>query len=191
MNIYRKVRLKLFLINIIFELIVNGIIISLGILTGRLLTALLSYIPFHLMRKAVPKIFHIRLKSPLMSLIGCGGCSCFIFFVIMKTSLPLGISLFSSVILGMWANYVLYLIEEYMQIKKEKTSLIIKLCNMTEDELRAYATSKCLGESLIDTLVLRLKYNYKWCDIQKEKHYSKEGVRYHKKRLEKILGIEL
>ena len=191
MNIYRKVRIKLFLVGATFEIIVNGIIICLGVLTGRLLIALLSYIPFHSMRKAVPKIFHIRNKSPLMSLIGCGGCSCFIFFVIMKTSLPLSISLFSSVLLGMFANVILYKIEDYISLKKEKLNLLYKLCNMTDDELRAYAISKHLGETLVDTLVLRLKHNYKWCDIAKARNYSKDGIRYHKETLEKVLGIEL
>lgn len=63
--------------------------------------------------------------------------------------------------------------------------------SMTEDELRIYATSKHLNEMMIDTLILRVKKNYRWCEIAQESGYSKNAIIYHKKILEKRLGVKL
>ena len=62
---------------------------------------------------------------------------------------------------------------------------------MEENDLRAYAISKHISENMIDTLVLRLKENYRWCEIQQERGYTKEGIRYHKETLQKMLCVKL
>lgn len=67
----------------------------------------------------------------------------------------------------------------------------INIYSMTEDELRVYATSKRLNEPMITTLILRVKNNYKWCEIAQETSYSKQGIIYHKKKLEKVLDMKL
>ena len=62
---------------------------------------------------------------------------------------------------------------------------------MTEEELRNYAKSKHISENMIDTLVLRVIYNYKWVEIQQERNFTKDGIRYHKEQLNKKLNIKL
>ena len=58
-----------------------------------------------------------------------------------------------------------------------------ELYAMSEEELRTFARSKGLSEMIVDTLVLKVIHNYKWIEIQEERNYTKEGIRYHKNRI--------
>ena len=191
MNAYYKVRLKLFILNVFFELIVNFIILSIAYLADKLLITILFYLPFHCFRYAFPKVFHARGCKPVINLINCVVLSCMCYLTAMKLMLPPNISIFSSVMVGLFINYILYKIQDYLDLKKNLATSLFNLCKMTEDELRAYAISKHISESLVDTLVLRVKHNYRWCEIQEERGYTKDGIRYHKETLQKILGVKL
>lgn len=80
------------------------------------------------------------------------------------------------------------LYETIMQLKHYKN---IDLYKMSETELRQYAQSKGLSEVICDTLVLKIIHNYRWVDIQKERNYSKDGIRYHKKQIISKLNVDL
>ena len=67
----------------------------------------------------------------------------------------------------------------------------IDLYKMTEEELRNYALSRGLSENICETLVLRIKHCYRWVDIEKERNFTKDGIRYHKERIIEVLGIDL
>lgn len=108
-----------------------------------------------------------------------------------KLMFPVNISIFSSVIVGICINYLLYKAQDYLELKKQVAKQTIDIYKMTEDELRAYARSKCLSEMIIDTLILRVIHNYKWVEIQNERNYTKDGIRYHKEKINKTLGIKL
>jgi hypothetical protein len=191
MNAYAKIRLKVFALNLIFELLVNGIILSVAYLVDKFLLVCLFYIPFHILREAMPKVLHISGKTPLINLLGCIVYSVICYLVAMKLMLPLCISIFSSVLVGLLINFSLYKIQDYLDLRRKQATSLFDLCKMSEDELRAYAISKHIGETLVDTLVLRLKHNYRWCDIRDERGYTKEGIRYHKETLERVLGVKL
>lgn len=83
-------------------------------------------------------------------------------------------------------NYQIY--ELICQLKTYKN---IDLYKMSEEELRQYAQSKGLSEPICDTLVLKIIHNYRWVDIQKERKYSKEGIRYHKEQIIAKLEVDL
>lgn len=191
MTAYTKVRLKIFAINVIFELVVNSLILLLAFLADKLLLTLLFYIPFHCLRYAFPKVFHAKGGKPIVNLANCIMLSCLCYCSAMKLMLPLSISIFSSVLVAALINFILFKIQDYIDLKKKKATTLFDLCKMSEDDLRAYAISKHLSEALVDTLILRLKHNYRWCDIQAEKSYSKDGIRYHKETLQKVLGVKL
>lgn len=191
MNAYAKVRLKIFALNLIFELILNGLILLIAYLCDKLLITALFYIPFHSLRYAFPKIFHARGCKPIYNLIHCGLLSTLCYFCAMRLSLPANISIFSGILVGILVNFVLYNAENVIASKRESCKTLYQLCQMTEDDLRAYAISKHIGEAMVDTLVLRLKQNYRWCDIRDERGYTKDGIRYHKETLERILGVKL
>lgn len=191
MNAYAKVRLKIFALNLIFELILNGLILFTAYLCDKFLLTVLFYIPFHSLRYAFPKVFHARGCKPIYNLLHCALLSYLCYLVAMKLMLPLNISIFSSVIVGILVNFALYNVENVIANKRESAKTLYQLCQMTEDDLRAYAISKHIGENMIDTLVLRLKHNYRWCEIREARAYSKDGIRYHKETLERILGVKL
>lgn len=113
------------------------------------------------------------------------------YFIYLKLSLPISISIFSGVIYGIFAHFILYKIQDYIELKNNVFKNSIDIYNMSEEELRNYAKSKGLSEMIIDTLILRVINNYKWVEIQKERNYTKEGIRYHKERICKMLDVKL
>ena len=192
MKAINKIKLKIFLIKCIFEIIVNGTILSIVFLSDRLFETLLFYICWFAFRKCVPKIFHVkRLRSPLMNIVGCLFLSVFCFIIAMKLMLPIEISIFSSVLVGIFINYCLYKIEDYIELKEQIAQKVKDIYSMNEEELRCYARKKHLSEMMIDTLVLKVIHNYKWVEIQQERNYSKTAIIYHKKQICKVLNIEL
>lgn len=125
-----------------------------------------------------------------MSILGCMVCSCLVFAIAIKLMLPIQISIFSSVLVGILMNYALYKLQDYLDLKKQVAKETINIYKMTEDELRKYAISKHLSEMMIDTLVLKVIHNYRWCEIMEERHYSRTAIKYHKKCIEKQLNIK-
>ena len=192
MNAYLKIRLKLFFIHFIFELIVNSTIMLIAWFSDMIIETLSFYIAWRAFRTAVPKMFHFKAsKNPFVNICGCAVCSILCFIIAIRLMLPINISMFSGVIVGIFINYCLYKIQDYLDLKKEIAKETINIYKMTEDELRIYARSKQLPEMMIDTLVLKVIHNYKWVEIQHERNYSKTAIIYHKKQICKVLNIEL
>ena len=121
-------------------------------------------------------------------------------------TLPLSVSLLSSIpvafFICLFGYYVADRIKEieYNKILNQRVDeLLVKIdmienvniFSMTEDELRNYAKSKGLSETICDTLVLKVVHNYRWVDIQKELNFSKDGIRYHKEQIIKKLRIDI
>lgn len=191
MKVTTKIKLKLFAFDLTFELIVNSIILTIAYFSDKLVETLLFYLSWRVFRFAVPKIFHFKGKTPLMSILGCMVCSCLVFAIAIKLMLPIQISIFSSVMVGILMNYALYKLQDYLDLKKQVAKETINIYKMTEDELRNYAKSKGLSEMIIDTLVLKVIHNYRWFEIQKERNYTKRGIDYHKEAIKKKLNIKI
>lgn len=191
MKVTTKIKLKLFALDFTFELTTNLIILFLAYFNNRIVETLLFYLSWRVFRFAVPKIFHFKARTPLMSILGCMFCSCLCFWIAMKLMLPITVSIFSSVLVGIIINYTLYKIQDYIDLKKQIGQQTINIYKMTEDELRKYAISKHLSEMMVDTLVLKVIHNYRWVDIRNERNYTRTGMDYHKKTIEKKLNIKL
>lgn len=119
-----------------------------------------------------------------------------IIFLGIAQALPVALSLLSTIPvsflvcwIGYLAQYKIDLLKHNKELKRELEN--ISLYRMTEDELRNFAKSKNISEPLIDTLVLRVIHNYKWVDIEKERNFTKDGIRYHREQLNKKLNIKL
>lgn len=121
-------------------------------------------------------------------------------------TLPLSLSLLSGIpiafaicLLGYYAADRLKEIDYNDRLNKQVDELLVKIdmlenvkiFSMSEDELRAFAKSKGLSETICDTLVLKVIHNYRWVDIQKALNFSKDGIRYHKEQIVKKLNIDL
>ena len=191
MKVTTKIKLKLFAFDLTFELIVNSIILTMAYFSNKIVETLAFYLSWRVFRFAVPKIFHFKGKTPFMSILGCMVCSCLVFGVAIQLMLPISISIFSSVLVGILMNFILYKIQDYLDLKKEVAKETINIYKMTEDELRKYAISKHLSEMMIDTLVLKVIHNYRWVDIRNERNYTRTGMDYHKQTIEKKLNIKL
>lgn len=191
MKTITKIRIKIFLTKLLFEIVVNLSILSIAYLCGRFLETLLFYLSWQVFRLCVPKVFHIRVSTPLKNIIGCLFSSILSFMVAMKLMFPIQISIFSGVIVGISINFLFYKIQDYIDLKTEMSKNAINIYSMTEDELRNYAKSKGLSEMIIDTLVLRVINNYRWCEIQQERNYTREGIKYHRQRIYKVLNVKL
>ena len=190
MKVTTKIKLKLFAFDLTFELIVNSIILTIAYFSNKIVETLFFYVAWRVFRFAVPKIFHFKGKTPLMSILGCMFCSSFVFAVAIQLMLPISISIFSSVLVGILMNFTLYKIQDYLDLKKKVAKETINIYEMTEDKLRNYAKSKLLSEMMIDTLVLKVIHNYRWCEIMEERHYSRTAIKYHKKCIENKLNIK-
>lgn len=121
-------------------------------------------------------------------------CICYsiiIFCICTTLCLPIGVSLLWSVVVSLILTYCLYhyqnLCDKIINNVTEKE----KIYAMTEEELRNYAKSKGLSEMMVDTLILRIIHNYRWVEIRKERNYTRRGIDYHKKIIEKKLNIKL
>ena len=191
MKAYTKIRIKLFLLTLCFELAVNSAILFTAYFVGKLLETLLFYMPFHLLRKAVPKVLHVKGGKPIYNLLGCGLFSYLCYLVAMKLMPPVNISILFCVLVGIFINFVLYKIQDYLDLKREVAKHTTDIYKMTEEELRNYAKSKGLSEMIIDTLVLRVIHNYRWVEIRNERNYTRRGIDYHKETIEKKLNIKL
>lgn len=191
MKAITKIRIKVFSIKLLFEVVVNLSILSIAYLCGRFVETLLFYLSWQVFRVTVPKIFHIQISTPIKNIVGCLFGSILSFMVAMKLMFPIQISIFSGVIVGVSMNFVFYKIQESIDLNIELSRKTIDIYSMTEDELRNYAKSKGLSEMIIDTLVLRVVHNYRWVEIQRERNYTKDGVKYHKRRINKVLNIKL
>lgn len=191
MKVTTKIKLKIFALDLAFELIVNSIILTMAYFSNKIVETLLFYLAWRVFRFAVPKIFHFKGKTPLMSILGCMFCSCLVFGVAIHLMLPIQISIFSSVIVGILMNFILYKIQDYLDLKKQVAKETINIYTMTEDKLRKYAASKGLSEMMVDTLVLKVIHNYRWVEIRNERNYTRTGIDYHKQTIEKKLNIKL
>lgn len=191
MNTLRKIRLKIFLLSLIFEMVVNALVLTFAYFSDKILETVFFYLVWQMCRKSFPKVFHYKFGTALGNIFGCGICSVGIFVIAIRNILPLYSSIFSSVIIGIGINYCLYFAQCYLDLKDEQLKQIKTVYDMNEAELRLFARKNGLKEEAINTLVLRVIHNKRWCEIQRELNYSKDGIRYHKQQINKKLKLDL
>jgi hypothetical protein len=192
MNIKTKIKIKLIIFDWSFNLIMWASILLCAFLNDRVLEAIIFYFCYLCFVYIFPKEYHYRhSKKAIYNVLGCLLWSNIFFWVIIPNLFPLGTSIFFSVMLSILVNELLYKFQDYLDLKKEIANKTINIYDLDEDNLRKYAISKGLGEMMIDTLVLKVIHNYKWVEIQNERNYSKTAIKYHKKRINEILGINL
>lgn len=125
-KIINRVQFKIKLIEVIFQFVVLSGIALCGIVNRKYFEVVFLLASFFTLRYAFPKTYHCK------TVVWCAFWSIAIFWIALPYTLPISISLFSSVIVGVLITYVLYLIqckEELIEIQKKN------IWNMTEDEL--------------------------------------------------------
>ena len=184
-------------------LIILTIIISTAIpavIFNKYIEAVVFFFCHWFIREQFPKQYHHIVPAICRTITAC------IMFFGVSFVLPFELSLISAIPICYFISWIGFIKKERdeFEIKSEeldeevekllndlKTYKNIDVYNMTEDELRSFARSKGLAETMCDTLVLKVIHNYRWVDIQRELHFTKDGIRYHKEQIIKKLGLKL
>lgn len=179
--------------------LILGILVSVvaslipAIIFGKWLEATIFFLCHWFIREQFPFQYHHII--PAM----CRTITASVMFFGISFMLPLSLSLLSAIPICYfisWIGFIKKTSDNYEIISNELNEELEKIksktiYDMTEDELRIYARSKHLPEIMIDTLVLKVIHNYKWCEIMQERNYSKTAIIYHKRKINKILSVDL
>ena len=203
----REYKIELFFYNLPILLLVFACVFGVAYIFKKYIEAVTFLTTFFSMRYKFNTTFHYE------NVLYCLATTIALFTLSVVFSPPITISLFGSVLFGFldtWASWFIqdrfehklsarmfeqkaneYDLQVKELLEKLKKYQNIDLYKMSEAELRAYAQSKGLSEMICDTLVLKVIHNYRWVDIQKERNYTKDGIRYHKEKLIEQLGVDL
>lgn len=113
-----KVKLKLFIFNLLFDLTMFLIIGFCAYFNHKIKETVLFYIAWINLRYVFPKVFHFKQsRKPILNVLGCLVCSALIFIFTIPHIAPLHISLFSSITISAFINFLLYKIQCYLDYK--------------------------------------------------------------------------
>lgn len=183
-----------------YHILVMGSVFIVATIFGKYLEALCFLTAFFSLRYKFPTTYHsdsiivcmtLTISIFSLSIIICPPIYTYVFFCILFAYLDCFILWFikdrkDQILHNKILDAQLY--EVMCELKEYKK---IDLFKMNEQELRQFAQSRGLSETMCDTLVLKIIHNYRWVDIQKQLNFSKDGIRYHKEKIIEKLNIEL
>lgn len=183
-----------------YHILVMGSVFMVATIFGKYLEALCFLTAFFSLRYKFPTTYHsdsvivcmtLTISIFSLSIVICPPIYTYVFFCILFAYLDCFILWFikdrkDQILQNQILDAQLY--ETMCQLKEYKK---IDLFRMNEQELREFAQSRGLSETMCDTLVLKIIHNYRWVDIQKQLNFSKDGIRYHKEKIIEKLNIEL
>lgn len=203
----REYQVELFFYNLPFSILIFSLVFLTAYIFNKYIEAVVFLTSFFSLRYKFKTTFHYE------SVFYCIVTTIALFVLSVIFSPPLTISLLGSVLCGFVDTWALWFIQDRFDYKfsskmferlaydydlqiedlldKIKQYENVDLYKMSEEELRQYAQSKGLSETICDTLVLKVIHNYRWIDIQKQLNFSKDGIRYHKEKIIEKLNIKL
>lgn len=203
-NIRKKVEfiygLRAFIRILPYHLLVMGSVFIVASLFNKYAEAVCFLIAFFSLRYKFDTTYHSD------SIVICMTLTISIFSVSVVVCPPIYMYVLVSILCAYVDCLALWFIQDWLNKKQYNQTLDFEIYNlmcelkeykkidlykMTETELRQFAQSKGLSESICDTLVLKIIHNYRWVDIQKELNFTKDGIRYHKERIIEKLGVDL
>lgn len=181
----KSLKRKIFLIDCGFNLAMFSGIALLGLLNERYFETLFLLIAFFSLRNKFPTTFHCN------RLLSCGFWTLVVFAIAIPHTLPITISLFSSIIIGFIVDYILYKMQEAVSTATELRKLKDKsIWSMEEKELRNYGASNKLSEIQQDILVMRVIEHLKISEICKYRNYCRTTIKYHISQIKYKLNID-
>lgn len=183
-----------------YHILVMGSVFIVATIFGKYLEALCFLTAFFSLRYKFPTTYHSD------SVIVCMTLTISIFSLSIVICPPIYTYVFFCILFAYLDCFILWFIKDHKDQKMHnkiidlqlyevmcelKEYKKIDLFKMTEQELRQFAQSRGLSETMCDTLVLKIIHNYRWVDIQKQLNFSKDGIRYHKEKIIEKLNIEL
>lgn len=152
-----------------------------GLINGKLAETAFLFVAFITLRYCFPKTFHSK------SFYRCAFYSVLIFAVAIPNTLPLCVSLFSSVLIGLLMTYALYLIEDYVEFKTKK-ELDIK--DLTIEEINKYLNNASITPEEKAAIKYHILDNLKGEQFYNAMGYSKsQTLRIYKSAINKLNNL--
>lgn len=151
--------------------------LAISIVCGKTIEAIFLFICFVTIRYSFPKTFHSTKYK-------CIFYSIMLFAGMIQIVLPIEVSLFSSVFVSSLSCYILYLIKDYSDLKKEAEKT---LQEMTDEEFKQYCRHKGLTEQQVMIAECIYRKSLKGQDLYKAIGYScRQTQRIRKEIAEKL-----
>lgn len=161
----------------LYAIIYCGIGIA-GILNGKILETICLFISFVALRYCFPKTFHSS------NVYHCVFWSIVIFVVGIPNTFDLGASLFSSVMIGCVMTFVLYIVQDYVELKTKAERTVHTLA---KDELIRFMDNSLLSAEEKSAIQFHLIDKLKGENFYNAMGYSKsQCLRIYKSAINKI-----
>ena len=155
----------------LYSIIYAGIILA-GILYHRYIETAFLFMAFIVLRYAFPKTFHHK------NVYWCVFWSIAVFCLALPHTIPIYISLFSSVLVGCGMTYVLYKVEDYVECKEKLHKLTNKtIWQMDENELADYCYAKGIRGDMLEFVIMKVIYQMKYEEIGKKLGYAVDTLK--------------
>lgn len=146
MKLETKIKLKFYLLNIAFDLILMSFIGLIAWFSNKIIPTIIVFVSFQVLGFIPSKTFHFK------KLLTCGMYSVLMYKISISLTASITISLFSGVITGYLMSWILFKIKDYCDLKQYK-------------ELHeSFNLDTCTKEQVIERCKL-LKYNAEQIDL--------------------------
>lgn len=164
----------------IYSVIYIGIALA-GFINNKIIETIFLFISFISLRYCFSKTFHS--KSVYM----CMFWSIFAFWVAIPHTLPISISIFSSVLVGFAMTYILYVIQDYIDFKEKKE---LTLFDLPKDKLEYYIENSTLKDEEKFAIKYYIIEHYKGEQFYSAMGYSKrQCLRIYKSAVTKLNNL--
>lgn len=164
----------------LYAVIYIGIALA-GIANHKYIETVFLLVSFVALRYCFPKTFHCNIVY------NCVFWSIILFWVGVPQTLPITISMFSSVIVGFVITYVLYLVQDYVDFK---TKAELTLFDLPKDRLQEYIDNSTLKDEEKLALKFYVIDHYKGEQFYNAMGYSKrQCLRIYKSAVNKLNNL--
>lgn len=156
-----------------------------GVLNGKYIETAFLFLAFISLRYCFPKTFHSK------SVYRCVFYSIVVFWVGIPHTLPIAVSLFSSVLIGFAITYILYKIADYVDCKETLLKLTSKtIWQMEENELADYCYAKGIRGDMLEFVIMKVVYQMQFSEIGKKLGYAVDTLKDWSPICKRKLGID-
>lgn len=150
----------------LYSIIYLGIAVA-GVLNQKYIETAFLFIAFIMLRYCFPKTFHSK------SVYRCVFYSIMVFWIGIPHTLPITISIFSSIIIGLLITFILYKIEDYVMCKETIFKLTSKtIWQMDENELADYCYAKGIRGDMLEFVIMKVVYQMQLEEIGNKLGYA-------------------
>ena len=180
-----KLKFKILMMDLSFNAIVLGTILLFGIINQKYFETLFLLASFLTLRYAFPKTYHCK------TVFWCAFWSIAIFVLAIPATLPITVSLFSSVIIGMVITFILFHIEDYADIcREEMLKQQPSIWMMNEKDLIDYLENNGIRDDMQKFVVMIVYDRLTYEEISKRMDYSVPTLKVWSKKCKKRLKIK-